>query len=222
MPSSWNKGSPRCRVTTHQQLTTTPPPPPPPSYPHAQQLLIEAGEDFSAVERFFTQTLATRPRPDVRGVRVQVKGRLAGKAGMAEKRAWQHGAASVQTIDDPVDSAKAVAETTAGLIGVKATIVYRRDVVGQGGFYQTRLKAPHTLQEVLALPRAARVKASTSAWWAAPGPLQPGYVGAARAYKDGFDAAEAFSATRLAAGGGGGGSCGNSTRSPGRPAARGG
>lgn len=75
----------------------------------------------------------------------------------------------------------------------QATIVYRRDAVGAGGFFATRLKSPQgALQAVLAMPRAARVRASSSAWWAAPGPLQPGYVGAGRPYKDGFDATRAF------------------------------
>ncbi|KIZ03402.1 hypothetical protein MNEG_4562 [Monoraphidium neglectum] len=50
------------------------------------KMVLELGEDFSSIERFFVQVLATEPRPDVRGIKVQIKGRLAGKGGKATKK----------------------------------------------------------------------------------------------------------------------------------------
>jgi hypothetical protein len=68
--------------------TKPPNPPTPPNRPPAprSQLVLESGEDFSAVERYFVQVLAAEPRPDLRGLRVQIKGRLAGKGGKASKK----------------------------------------------------------------------------------------------------------------------------------------
>lgn len=105
---------------------------------------------------------------------------------------WQTGATSVANFSDAVDSAKAAAETAAGLIGIKVWLVYRSDAVNRGSFYDTRLKSPRTLAEVLAMPRAARVRASSSAWWATPGPLQPAHVGAWAPYRRGIDALALF------------------------------
>jgi hypothetical protein len=48
--------------------------------------VIESGEDFSVMERFFVQVLAAEPRPNIKGLRVQIKGRLAGKGGKASKK----------------------------------------------------------------------------------------------------------------------------------------
>ncbi|KIZ02363.1 hypothetical protein MNEG_5601, partial [Monoraphidium neglectum] len=79
-------------------------------------------------------------------------------------------------------------------------IVYARKAIGPN-FFSTRLKAPTTLQELLAMPRSAPVKASSSAWWAVPGPLQPAHVGAWAPYKPGVD-------PLLALGGGGGADAG--------------
>lgn len=76
--------------------------------------------------------------------------------------------------------------------------MYAKESIGPN-YFTTRLKAPETLEQVLALPRSARVKASSSAWWAAPGPLQPANVGAGMPYHSWYDPVASFN------GGGGGG-----------------
>jgi hypothetical protein len=85
-------------------------------------------------------------------------------------------------------------------------LVFHPEAVGKGSYTDTRLVSPHRLADVLAMPRTAPVKASSSAWWATPGPLQPAHVGAWAPYKPGFDPVAAFSGR--AGGGGGGGSGG--------------
>lgn len=169
------------------------------------KLVLESGEDFSSVEKFFVQLLAAEPRPDVRGIKVQIKGRLSGKGGKASKKVWQTGAPGAAQLSEPVDSAKAAADTSAGLIGIKVWVVYAKDAVGRGTFFDTRLVSPHTLEEVLAMPRVAAVKASSSAWWAVPGPLQPAQFGAGRPFRAGFDPLRAFGGGGGAAGGDAGG-----------------
>jgi hypothetical protein len=119
---------------------------------------------------------------------------------------WQTGATSVANLSDPVDFAKAAAETTAGLIGVKVWLVYRKGAVNEGSFFDTRLKAPLRLGELLAMPRSVPVRASSSAWWATPGPLQPAGGGAGRPYKRGVDSVALFG------GGGGGGGAGHGAK----------
>jgi len=105
---------------------------------------------------------------------------------------WQTGATSVAALADPVDSAKAAAQTSAGLIGIKVWLVYHPDQVGRGGYFTTKLKSEARLGDVLAMRRTAAVRASSSAWWAAPGPLQPAWVGAGAPYKVGFNPLVAF------------------------------
>jgi len=58
---------------------------PPTTKPDPQQVL-ESGENFQAIERFFVQVLATEPRAALKGLKVQIKGRLAGKGGKASKK----------------------------------------------------------------------------------------------------------------------------------------
>ena len=106
------------------------------------------------------------------------------------RQVWQTGA--VANLLHPVDSAKAAAETPAGFTGIKVWLVFKSDAVGKGSFFDIRLKSPHTLAEVLAMPRAAPVRASSSAWWATPGPPQPAHVGAWAPYRRGIDALALF------------------------------
>jgi hypothetical protein len=81
--------------------------------------------------------------------------------------------------------------------------VFKPGSVAQGSYTDTRLVSPHRLADVLTMRRTAAVKASSSAWWAAPGPLQPAHVGARAPYKAGFDAVVAFSGANRGAGSGG-------------------
>lgn len=67
------------------------------------------------------QTISNLPADEVTfdGIKIQVKGRLSGKGGMATKRVWNWGKTSTATLADPVDYANEVALTRAGHVGVK-------------------------------------------------------------------------------------------------------
>jgi hypothetical protein len=81
------------------------------------------------------------PRLLVRGMRVQIKGRLKGKGGKAEKKTWSWGATSAATFSDPVDFAQAQAETRAGTVGVKVWLVFREDAFDRESYALLRRRA---------------------------------------------------------------------------------
>jgi hypothetical protein len=95
------------------------------------------------------------PRLLVRGMRVQIKGRLKGKGGKAEKKTWSWGATSAATFSDPVDFAQAQAETRAGTVGVKVWLVFREDAFDRESYALLR--------------RRARDPATGRALWRGPG-----------------------------------------------------
>jgi hypothetical protein len=81
------------------------------------------------------------PRLLIKGMRVQIKGRLRGKGGEAEKRTWSWGATSAATFDDAVDFAQAQAETRAGAVGVKVWLVFREDAFDRERYALLRRRA---------------------------------------------------------------------------------
>jgi hypothetical protein len=81
------------------------------------------------------------PRLLVKGMRVQIKGRLRGKGGEAEKRTWSWGATSASTFDDAVDYAQAQADTRAGAVGVKVWLVFREDAFDRERYALLRRRA---------------------------------------------------------------------------------
>jgi hypothetical protein len=59
--------------------------------------------------------------PDVpfEGIKIQLKGRMSGKGGMASKKVWVWGRTGRNAVDDPVDYAHEAVVTRAGYIGIK-------------------------------------------------------------------------------------------------------
>lgn len=146
------------------------------------------------------------PRLLVRGMRVQIKGRLRGKGGKAERKTWSWGATSAATFADPVDFAQAQAETRAGTVGVKAWLVFRDDAFDREAYALLRRRArdPKTgralwrgpgwaadaAEELALAPRSALSRATGSpgsavrrpeaAWWSrAPSAAELAAFGAA-------------------------------------------
>ena len=65
-------------------------------------------------------------------------------------------------------------------------IIYKRDAIGPN--YFTRGTTPtYTLEQILAMPRGAPLRTSSSAWWSKPGPLQPHQHRAWECFKPGYD-----------------------------------
>ena len=95
------------------------------------------------------------PRLLVKGMRIQIKGRLRGKGGKAEKKAWAWGATSAATFADPVDYAQAQAGTRAGAVGVKVWLVFREDAFDR--------------ERYALLRRRARDPTTGAALWRGPG-----------------------------------------------------
>jgi len=53
------------------------------------------------------------------GIKIQLKGRMSGKGGMASKKVWVWGRTGRKAHDDPVDFAHEAVVTRAGYIGIK-------------------------------------------------------------------------------------------------------
>jgi len=132
---------------------------------------LETNFSWKQIEGFLNQCLAAEPGGPVRGMKVQIKGRLGKKADKASKRLWEHGLTSVFTFDDAVDFAEAAAHTRAGVIGVKVWLIYRPETLPVGDFTPADARpAPPALPALVAAPRKGPPPhAGSNVWWAALG-----------------------------------------------------
>ncbi|WIA09896.1 hypothetical protein OEZ85_010110 [Tetradesmus obliquus] len=150
---------------------------------------LAEGRGMPTVEQYLLTTIAGLSPSSIpfEGIKVQVKGRMSGKGGMTSKRVWTWGRTSTATISDPVDYAHEAVVTRAGYIGIKVWIRYKRSVMEDQKQHSSR--SPISVAELLAMPAPTVLPSrSSSAWWAAPGPLQPRLHQAWQCYKPSYNA----------------------------------
>lgn len=150
---------------------------------------LAEGRGMPTVEQYLLTTIAALPPASIsfEGIKVQIKGRMSGKGGMTSKRVWTWGRTSTASISDPVDYAHEAVITRAGYIGIKVWIRYKRSHMEDQKQHSSR--SPISVAELLAMPAPSALPSrSSSAWWAAPGPLQPRLHQAWQAYKPSYDA----------------------------------
>ncbi|PNH05760.1 30S ribosomal protein S3, partial [Tetrabaena socialis] len=153
---------------------------------------LESGGQWNRVERFFLAAVEGEGGGSglVRGVRVQVRGRIGRKAEMAEKKIWQWGDIHLKDMSDRLDYGTAAANTRVGVLGVKVWIRYKRSAIkdlffppGGGSHHRAAVALGATPSLALgelfqaAAERTSRValpnRFSSVAWWERPATAQP-------------------------------------------------
>ncbi|MEW5299819.1 MAG: hypothetical protein WDW36_002794 [Sanguina aurantia] len=161
---------------------------------------MEAGYQWSRVERFFLSSIEMED--SIRGIKVQVRGRLGKKTGKASLKVWQFGEMSLRTISDAIDYGQAASLTRMGTIGIKVWIRYH-DWAVKDIYYRKATGLSMPLSQLLNTPRKPLPYHSSSAWWNTPGPLQPlencSWQAFSKAYDPTRHSVEAFLAQQQAA-----------------------
>lgn len=133
---------------------------------------LEQGQTWPRLERLFL--LCAETDPNVKGIRVIIRGRMgrtASKAEIASQKKFEYGAMSLATFRDFVDQGQACALTRFGLMGVNVWIRYHDHSIRQSYWKKQPFKQP--LHQVLTAKRERLPGLPCSGWWATSGPQQP-------------------------------------------------